>query len=141
MSKKYFKKLSITTTAPQSGFTVVELVVTIVIMGVIIPAIAMALTNLSVINYRARDLTLTNMAAQSKIESLRSIGYNSVNTGTTSFTNELPSTLGSPKSASYTVTTPQIGIKQVDVSISYTEYKFTKNVAFRTYISELGVGQ
>lgn len=141
MSEKYFKKLSTPTTTTREGFTVVELVITIVIMGFIIPAIAMALTNLSVINYQARDLTLTNMAAQSKVESLRSIGYNSVNTGTTSFTNELPGTLGSPKSASYTVTTPQTGIKQVDVSISYTEYKFSRTVAFRTYISELGVGQ
>jgi type II secretory pathway pseudopilin PulG len=123
------------------GFTVAELVITIVVMGFIIPAIALALTNLSVINYRARDLTLANLAAQNKIESLRSIGYNSISSGTVSFSSELPSSMGGPKSASYTVTTPQTGIKQIDVSISYTEYKSTHNLAYRTYISELGVGQ
>ena len=124
-----------------NGFTVAELAITLVIMGFIIPAVALALTNLSVINNGARELVLTNMAAQNKIESLRSIGYNSVNNGTVSFTSELPATINSPKSASYTVTTPQVGIKQIDVSISYTEYKTTRSVAYRTYISELGVGQ
>lgn len=127
--------------ANHSGFTIAELVITIVIMGIIIPAVALALTNLSVVNYQARDLTLANMIAQNKVETLRSAGYNSVATGTQSFTSELPSTMGSPKSASYTVTTPQTGIKQVDVSISYTEYKAAKSISYRTYISELGVGQ
>lgn len=125
----------------QKGFTVVELIVTIVIAGIIIPAVAIALTNLAVINKQARDLVLANMLAQNKVETLRSIGYNSINNGTVSFTGELPSTMGSPKSASYTVTTPQTGIKQIDVSISYSQYKTTKDVAYRTYVSELGVGQ
>jgi type II secretory pathway pseudopilin PulG len=127
--------------ASSDGFTIAELVITIVVMGFIIPAIAMALTNLSVINNRARDLTLANMAAQNKVETLRSIGYNSINNGTVSFTSELAVSIGSPKSASYTITTPQTGIKQVDVNISYTEYKSTRNLIYRTYISELGVGQ
>ena len=123
------------------GFTIVELVVTIVIMGIIIPAVAMALTNLTVVDYQARDLALANFTAQNKIETLRSAGYNSLAIGTQSFSNQLPTTMGSPKSASYIVSTPQTGVKQVDVSISYTEYKKTKSLTYRTYISELGVGQ
>lgn len=128
-------------TGRSRGFTVAELVITIVIMGFIIPAIALALTNLTVINNKARDLTLTNMVAQNKVETLRSIGYNSINNGTVSFSAELPGTIGSPKSASYTITTPQTGLKQVDVNISYTVYGATRNLSYRTYISELGVGQ
>jgi prepilin-type N-terminal cleavage/methylation domain-containing protein len=123
------------------GFTIVELVVTIVIMGIIIPAVAIALTNLTIVDYQARDLALANFIAQNRVETLRSAGYNSLNNGTTSFTAQLPNTMGSPKSASYTVSTPQAGVKQVDVAISYTEYKKTKNISYRTYISELGVGQ
>lgn len=123
------------------GFTIVELIVTIVIMGIIIPAVAIALTNLTVIDYQARDLTLANFIAQNKVETLRSAGYNSLSNGTTSFTAQLPNTMGSPKTASYTVSSPQTGIKQIDVAISYTEYKKTKNINYRTYISELGVGQ
>jgi prepilin-type N-terminal cleavage/methylation domain-containing protein len=125
----------------QHGFTIIELVVTIVIAGIIIPAVAVALTNLSVVNKVARDKALANMIVQNKVETLRSSGFNSLSDGTTSFVAELPNTIGSPRSASYTVSTPATGIKQIDLSVSFTEYRVTKSLSFRTYISELGVGQ
>jgi prepilin-type N-terminal cleavage/methylation domain-containing protein len=125
----------------QKGFTIVELVVTIVVAGFIIPAVALALTNLSVVNKIARDKTLANMLVQNKAETLRSAGYNSLSDGTTSFVSELPNTMGSPRSASYTISSPTTGIKQVDITISFTEYHNSKSLSFRTYISELGVGQ
>jgi prepilin-type N-terminal cleavage/methylation domain-containing protein len=131
----------------QKGFTVVELVVTIVIAGIIIPSVAIALNNLAAINHRARDYALANTIAQNKVETLRSDGYNSINNGVVNFSNELPAAMGSPKSASYTVSTPVVGgnpvtgEKQIDISISFTEYNATRSLSFRTYISELGVGQ
>jgi prepilin-type N-terminal cleavage/methylation domain-containing protein len=93
----------------QKGFTIVELVVTIVIAGIIIPAVAIALNNLTAINHRARDLAIANTIAQNKVETLRSIGYNSVATGTVDFSSELPGSMGAPKSASYTISTPTTG--------------------------------
>jgi prepilin-type N-terminal cleavage/methylation domain-containing protein len=130
-------------TRRQKGFTIVELVVAIVLAGIIVPAVAIAISNLTAINYRARDLALASTLAQYKAENLRSNGYNALSAGTQSFTAELPNSIGSPKSASYTITnnTPSNGVKQVDINISYTEYKVTRNLAYRTYISELGVGQ
>lgn len=125
----------------QKGFTLVELVTTIIIAGIIIPAVAIALTNLAVINKIARDKALANMIVQNKVETLRSSGYNSLNNGTTSFVADLPNTIGSPKSANYIVSSPATGVKQIDVSVSFTEYNVTKNLSYRTYISELGVGQ
>src|SRR5579884_2493513 len=119
----------------QKGFSVVELVVAIAVAGVIIPAVSVALINLSAINYRARDQALANMLAQNKVETLRSLGYNAVNNGTVDFSSELPSTFNSPKSASYTVSSPATGLKQVDVSISYTVYGQSRSVSYRTYIS------
>jgi Tfp pilus assembly protein PilV len=125
----------------QTGFTVVELVVSIVVAGIIIPSVALALNNLAAINHRARDQALANTIAQNKVETLRSIGYNSVSTGTVNFSSELPGSMGSPRSASYTVSTPATGEKQIDVNISYTDYGSARAVTYRTYISELGVGQ
>jgi prepilin-type N-terminal cleavage/methylation domain-containing protein len=127
----------------QSGFTIVELATAIVVMGIIIPAVSIALTNLAVVNHQARDQALANFIAQNKVESLRSIGFNALNAGTTDFSASLPNIMGSPKSASYTITndTPTTGVKQIDISISYTEYKKTRNLSYRTYVSELGVGQ
>ncbi len=126
---------------PQKGFTVAELVVSIVVAGIVIPSVALALNNLAAINHRARDQALANTIAQNKVETLRSIGYNSVSTGTVDFSSELPSSMGSPRSASYTISTPTTGEKQIDISISYTDYGASRSVTYRTYISELGVGQ
>lgn len=143
ISIRIMKKLAGMRPEKQSehGFTIVELVTTIVIAGIIIPAVALALTNLTAVSYQARDVALASMIAQDKVESLRSIGYNSVNTGTVDFSSDLPAQMGSPKSASYTVSMPETGIKEVDISISYTEYDASRTVTFKTYISELGVGQ
>jgi prepilin-type N-terminal cleavage/methylation domain-containing protein len=125
----------------QHGFTIVELMISVVLAGIIIPAVATALSSLAVINKVSRDQALTNALVQNKTEYLRSIGYNAVAVGTTSFTGEMSGTIGSPKSASYTVSSPTTGVKQIDISVSFTEYRTTKNLAYRTYISELGVGQ
>jgi hypothetical protein len=116
-------------------------VVSIVVAGIIIPSVALALNNLAAINHRARDLALANTIAQNKVETLRSIGYNSVSSGTVSFSSELPSSMGSPRSASYTISSPVTGEKQIDVNITYTDYGGSKNLTYRTIISELGVGQ
>jgi hypothetical protein len=93
------------------------------------------------VNKIARDQALANMLVQNKVETLRSAGYNSLNNGTTSFVAELPNVMGAPKSASYTISTPQTGVKQIDISLSYTEYHKTKSLSYKTYVSELGVGQ
>ena len=124
-----------------SGFTVVELLVAITLFALIIPAMASGINNLTVLNNRAKDLALASLIAEYKIETLRSIGYNSVAVGTTDFSSSLPNTLASPKSATYTVTNPSSGIKQVVVTISYKDYSRTTTKSYTTIISELGVGQ
>jgi len=124
-----------------AGFTVAEILIALGLFAVIVPAFTVGITNLTAVNNRARDLALANMVAQNKVELLRSAGYNSVVIGTTDFSTELPSTLGSPKSANYTVTAPETGIKEVTVNISYKDYRTTRDVQYKTYISELGVGQ
>ncbi len=106
-----------------------------------IPSVALSLNSLAVVDHVSRDTALADFAAQNEAETLRSEGYNALSSGTTPFT--LPATIGSPKSASYTITnnTPDTGVKQIDINISYTEYTQTRSLNYRTYISELGVGQ
>lgn len=125
----------------EQGFTIIELLVTIAVVGILVPTLAGFVNTLNRFNDRARDLTLVNSLAENKIESLRSIGYSGVSTGTTSFDSELPATLGSPRSASYTVTAPHTGIKQIDLTISFNDHGTTQTVDYRTFVGELGVGQ
>ncbi len=125
----------------EQGFTIIELLVTIAVVGIMVPTLAGFVNTLNRFNDRARDLTLVNSLAENKVESLRSVGYSAINTGTTSFVSELPTSIGSPRTATYTVTIPTTGIKQVDVAVSYNDHGTTQSVNYRTYIGELGVGQ
>lgn len=125
----------------EKGFTIIELLIAIAVVGILVPTLVGFVTTLNRLNDRARDLTLINSLAENKIESLRSIGYSGIDPGTTSFSGELPITLGNPKSASYVVTSPNTGIRQIDLTISYNDHGSTQTVQYRTYIGELGVGQ
>lgn len=125
----------------EHGFTIIELLIAIAVVGILVPSLIGFVTTLNRLNDRARDMSLVNSLAENKVESLRSAGFTSVNSGTVSFSGELPATLGNPKSANYVVSTPHAGMKQVDMTISYNDHGTTQTVQYRTYIGELGVGQ
>ena len=125
----------------QNGFTIIELLISIAVIGILVPTLAGFVTTLNRLNDRARDLTLVNSLVENKAEGLRSQGYTELNNGTFTFSSELPTTLGSPKNASYIVSSPNPGIKQVDVTVNYNDHGTNQQVQYRTYIGELGVGQ
>lgn len=125
----------------ENGFTVIELIISIAVVGILVPTLIGFVTTLNRFNDRARDMAIVNALVENKVESLRSIGFGGINNGTTSFSSELPTTIGSPKSATYIVTTPNTGIKQIDISVSYNDHGSNQVTSYRTYIGELGVGQ
>lgn len=124
-----------------AGFTTIELLIAIAIIGIAVPGIISFTTALNRLNDRAVDLNTINALAENKIESLRSIGYIGLENGTTDFSNELPASINAPKSASYTVSTPSPGIKQVDLTVTYTLQNRLQSIEFKTYVGEVGVGQ
>lgn len=125
----------------EKGFTIIELLVAIAVVGILVPTLVGFVNTLNRFNDRARDMSIINSLAENKIEGLRSVGFSGLNNGTVAFTGELPATIGSPKSATYTITSPNSAIKQVDVTVTYRDHGTNQTVNYRTYIGELGVGQ
>lgn len=125
----------------EKGFTIIELLVAIAVVGILVPTLSGFVNTLNRLNDRARDLAIVNSLAENKVEGLRSMGFTALNDGTTTFTNELPPTIGSPKSASYVVSSPNSSTRQVDLSISYNDHGTTQTLTYRTYVGEVGVGQ
>lgn len=121
----------------ESGFSIVELIVAIVLFGIAIPAVAGLISVLTQMNDRTSDTVAINSIAENKIESLRSKGFNGVPVGTTTFTNELPGYLPTPKTASYVISQLSPSVKVVDVTVTTAGIQTN----FKTYIGELGVGQ
>lgn len=124
----------------EGGFTIVEMLVTLALFAILIPALTLGVSTLTQLNNKSRDLTLISIIAENKIESLRSIGYNSIPVGSTDFTSELPAELASPKTANYTITDGE-GIKTIDVTITYSDYKKVRTIVYKSIVSETGVGQ
>lgn len=97
--------------------------------------------NYSHLGGKGRNLVLSNSFIEGKIEALRSIGYNGLSDGTTDIAGELPSELSQPRSASLQISSPGAGLKQIDVTITYSDQGTNRSYSYRTFIGELGVGQ
>jgi hypothetical protein len=123
-----------------SGFSVVELIIAIIVGVSFISSMNLVTDNYTNLGKRARNLVLANSYAEAKVEGLRNNGYNSLTVGSTSLNSELPSQL-LHHSGTLTISQPQTGLKQIDVSISYTDEGISRSYTYRTYIGELGVGQ
>lgn len=123
------------------GFTVTELLVTVVVFAITIPVLASLVGLLDSMNDRARDMAAIHALVEHKVEALRSIGFVGISDGTTDFTNELPATVTQPRSATYTISSVNAALKQVDFAVSYNDHGTTRELNYRTYIGELGVGQ
>lgn len=119
----------------------IELLVAITIFAIVIPSLSAGIRGLVVLNNRARDLALISLTAENKSEQLRSAGFNSLTNGTYDFSSELPNEISRPKSASYTISTPSAGLREVVINISFWDYKHSRTQTYRTLVGELGVGQ
>jgi len=125
----------------ESGFTIVELVVTIVLLILILPAVAGMVNSIGFISKKNTDYAAINNLAELKMESIRSTGYNNLADGTYDFTNELPGVLSPPHSGSYTISDQSSSIKKIVITISYTAQGQTKTYDFASFVSKEGLGQ
>lgn len=125
------------------GFTLVELVVTAVFISITLVAIINIFIFTGKLNKQARNLAVATALAEKKLEIYRDAGFNALPLGTPAetFTASLPASLGSPKSAVANISSPQAGLKQVDVMISYTDDKKTKKVQVSTYMAQRGINR
>lgn len=123
------------------GLTLVEVLVTIAVAGVVVIALNSIVTNYLHISGRGRFLNLANSYVEGKVESLRNLGFNSLSSGTTNLTSELPAQLPRQRSASMTVSNASAALKQVDITVSYFDEGKNNSYSYTTYIGEIGVGQ
>lgn len=125
----------------QNGFTIIELLITIVVIAILVPMIAGMMSMIDALNDRARDRAAINALVENKVESLRSISFIGLNDGTTDFSSELPASVGQPRSATYVISSVSSALKQVDVAVTFSDHGQSRTMSYRTYIGELGVGQ
>jgi prepilin-type N-terminal cleavage/methylation domain-containing protein len=131
-----------TVAADKRGFTLVELIVTIGIAGLLVVGITSLFITIETTQRKTRLLEIATRAGEKKIEELRNNHYNSLTDGSVvTFTNELPDALPTPREATVTVSEPTDGIKRVDVNITYKDGPIDKEVELSSLIGVIGIGQ
>ena len=123
------------------GFTVIEVLIGIGLFAVIMPSIIVGVVSINQLNDKSADLTSANILAEKKIETLRNAGYNTLAVGSYDFTSELAPTFTSPRQATYTITSPGAGIKEIYLTIEYTHQGDLRTISYQSLMSELGVSQ
>ena len=133
---------SYSSVAKQSGFTLMELLVTIVVLGIVISSLGGLYYLMQANEVRSQHYDLATRAARTEIEDLRNNGYDSLTPGSSiNFTSNLPSGLPSNKSGSVAISEPVQGLRRVDVTVSYTDYGYTQKITLSSDIGIIGLGQ
>jgi len=126
----------------QAGFTIVEVMITIVFLGFVVAGITQVYLSVQRLQEQTAWLQSASHAAQTEIESLRNTNYNSLTNGANiDFSSSLPSTLPGPRSGTVAVSQPQSGLKRVDVTVTYSDHGTPRNVELTSLIGVIGITQ
>ena len=121
----------------QIGFSLIEVVITLFIIGVIFVVYQAALNGLF-LTRNAKDSEIAVRIATHKMEELRAIGYANL-PASGSFTDTLLSSLPQ-SSASMTISDYNLKVKQVKVTVTWREVRtsVSHSVVLDTLISQVG---
>jgi type II secretory pathway pseudopilin PulG len=126
----------------QAGFTIPELIVTIVFIGFAFVGITQLYLSIQRIQEQTSWLQSASHAAQTEVESLRNNNYSELVAGQNiDFSTQLPSNLPTPRSGSVAVSEPQAGLKRIDVTVSYSDHGTPRHVEMTSLIGIIGISQ
>lgn len=126
----------------ERGFTLAELMVTIVVLGLVISGLGGLYYIMQITEVRSQRLDIATRAARTKIESLRNNGYNALTPGSTiTFTSELPAALPAGRTGTVVISEPLPELRRVDVTVQYTDYGKQQRVTLSSNIGVIGIGQ
>ncbi|MGI9027739.1 MAG: type II secretion system protein [Candidatus Saccharimonadales bacterium] len=125
----------------QTGFTLIELVVSITLIGVVIGSTLTLFLTIQSTQRRTVYLETATRSAQRKMESLRNNNYNNLVAGQTlNFTAELPVELKN-RTGSVLVSEPTPGLKRIDITVEYYEGTSRQEVKLSSLVGILGITQ
>lgn len=126
----------------ESGFTLIELIVTISIMGLLIIGLVNLYITIEASQRKSYHLEIASRAGEQQIEELRNSQYGNLDVDDDiDFTDDLPEDLPEPRSGIVEVSEPEPGIKRVDVTITYKDGGGSKTVKQSSLIGVIGIGQ
>lgn len=131
-----------------SGFAIVELLITLIIIGVAFGAFMITFTTIQNINKKALDINRANTLAFAKVQDYENQIFTSLPattpTGTLQevedFSSSLPTTLASPRTGKVYVNSVSGSLKQVVVNIEFGGGS-KRIIQYATFIQRNGMGR
>ena len=125
----------------QAGFTIVELLVTIAIVGIATASISSLFISIQNVQKRTTYVDTATRAAQREIETLRNDNYGTLTPGQSiDFTAQLPTVLPHA-SGNVQVSQPATDLRRVDVTVSYKANGDQRNIMLSSLIGVIGITQ
>lgn len=133
----------------ESGFSVVELLITLIIIGIFFGSFTLAFTSIQSINKKANDIMDANQIAFSKMQEYENKSFDSITTTSPSgtlvevenFSASLPVKLESPRVGKVYVNTASPTLKQVVITIEFGSGPSIRRIQYGGFIQSQGVGR
>lgn len=124
------------------GFTIVELIVTLVALGIFIVGIGSLFANVSYAQRNTGYVASATRAGSAEIEGMRNNNYNSLTPGATiDFSSQLPSDLPKGSTGTVVVSQPSADLRRVDVTVIYPVGSEHHQVVLSSLIGRIGIGK
>lgn len=138
---------SVRTSKDNKGFTVVELLVTLLVAGIVFIAFATTFSGIENITKKGSDQALAANAAFSKLQEYENMKFTSLPNTTPAgtlqevedFSGSLSGALGSPRTGKVYINSQSPSLKQVVIRVSYGSS--SRFVEYVTFIQKNGVGR
>lgn len=133
----------------QDGFSTVELLVTVVTIGIIFSAFITTFTTIQNINKKASDIQKANIIAFEKLQQYENTEFadlpNSSQDGVweeiEDFSDEIPGSVQPPRVGKIYVNTSSPTLKQIGVEVEYGDTATKQKISYVTFIQASGVGR
>lgn len=133
----------------QTGFSLVELLITMIVIGVLFGAFLVTFTSIQNINKKALDINTANTIAYAKVQEYENKNFSSLpNTTPTNtlvqvedFSSSLPNSLEYPRVATVSINTMSTSLKQVIVNIQFGSGPSQRTIQYADFIQKNGLGR
>lgn len=134
---------------PSHGFSVVELLITLVAVGILFMAFTTTFSGINNISKKGSDIAAASQIAYAKMEEYENLNYNNLPTTAPAgslqevedFSSTLPTYLESPRTGKVYINTSSQTLKQVVVRVTFGTGNPQRFLEYSTFIQKNGLGR